>query len=79
MHSRRPRVCSWPQCYSSPAFCSAVRGVTGQPTNTKLADQVQTVFRGDTLRSMLLNARPLPGGAQFCSRYPHRDEGPAGW
>jgi hypothetical protein len=27
-----------------------------QPTNTKLADQVQTVFRGDTLRSMLLNA-----------------------
>jgi hypothetical protein len=27
-----------------------------QPTNTALAAQVQTVFRGDTLRSMLLNA-----------------------
>jgi hypothetical protein len=27
-----------------------------QPANTKLADQVQTMFRGDTLRSMLLNA-----------------------
>jgi len=27
-----------------------------QPTNTKLAGEVQTVFRGDTLRSMLLNA-----------------------
>jgi hypothetical protein len=27
-----------------------------QPANTKLAGQVQTVFRGDTLRSMLLNA-----------------------
>ena len=27
-----------------------------QPTNAKLAGQVQTVFRGDTLRSMLLNA-----------------------
>jgi hypothetical protein len=26
------------------------------PTNTALAGQVQTVFRGDTLRSMLLNA-----------------------
>jgi hypothetical protein len=26
------------------------------PTNTALATQVQTVFRGDTLRSMLLNA-----------------------
>jgi hypothetical protein len=26
------------------------------PKNTKLADLVQTVFRGDTLRSMLLNA-----------------------
>jgi hypothetical protein len=26
------------------------------PTNTTLAGQVQTVFRGDTLRSMLLNA-----------------------
>jgi hypothetical protein len=26
------------------------------PTNTTLANQVQTVFRGDTLRSMLLNA-----------------------
>jgi len=26
------------------------------PTNTALANQVQTVFRGDTLRSMLLNA-----------------------
>jgi hypothetical protein len=26
------------------------------PTNTALAAQVQTVFRGDTLRSMLLNA-----------------------
>jgi len=26
------------------------------PTNTKLADLVQTVFRGDTLRSMLLTA-----------------------
>jgi hypothetical protein len=27
-----------------------------QPKNTALAGQVQTVFRGDTLRSMLLNA-----------------------
>jgi len=27
-----------------------------QPANTALAGQVQTVFRGDTLRSMLLNA-----------------------
>jgi hypothetical protein len=27
-----------------------------QPSNTKLAGEVQTVFRGDTLRSMLLNA-----------------------
>lgn len=27
-----------------------------QPTNTRLAGEVQTVFRGDTLRSMLLNA-----------------------
>ena len=27
-----------------------------QPSNTALATQVQTVFRGDTLRSMLLNA-----------------------
>src|SRR5262249_59966202 len=26
------------------------------PKNTALADQVQTVFRGDTLRGMLLNA-----------------------
>jgi hypothetical protein len=26
------------------------------PTNTALAGQVQTIFRGDTLRSMLLNA-----------------------
>jgi hypothetical protein len=26
------------------------------PTNAKLADQVQTVFRGDTLRGLLLNA-----------------------
>jgi hypothetical protein len=27
-----------------------------QPANTTLAGEVQTVFRGDTLRSMLLNA-----------------------
>jgi hypothetical protein len=26
------------------------------PTNTKLADQVQTMFRGETLRGLLLNA-----------------------
>jgi len=26
------------------------------PSNTKLADQVQTMFKGETLRSMLLNA-----------------------
>lgn len=34
------------------------------PTNTKLAGQVQTVFRGETLRGMLLNAYAFDTMAQ---------------
>ena len=37
----------------TPSFLEAS---LAQPKNTALADQVQTVFRGQTLRGLLLNA-----------------------